>query len=364
MEARPNETLDQFGRDVDVAGRWLVVGAVSDRLTATQNGHGSVTLFFDETGTGGWKRIGLLPDSPSLPESAAIGATVAIDTEPGGVTILSGAPNANRTVLWTIPGDPDVEKTLGQVSAPQIITPRPLGEPSGQRVRRGDRLRRRPAGHRRQPGRLRRHVRTGRAGRRHRSRPVRRADRVRRGAAAQRRFRDPLRLRDPAQPAGWIAGDRPRLARHPPGVRLGRSPSRAMWWRSVRSATTACSPPPQAPSRTRRLPGRRPAGAPSTCSSGTLAPGRSATPSWALRPPTAACTDSRSTSRRVTCSSVSPRSTARTAPPICTTRASTGGPGTRRGPSSIGWTVTTRGRRSTKRPMAASVRRSTSIPPD
>ena len=123
VDARPNATFDQFGHDVDVSGRWLVVGAPSDRLTATQTGRGSVTLFFDETGAGEWKRIGLLPDPSVLTGGPAIGISVAIDTEPGGVTIVAGASNANRAVLWTIPGDPGVEKTIGDVASPQIITP-------------------------------------------------------------------------------------------------------------------------------------------------------------------------------------------------------------------------------------------------
>ena len=125
VEARPNANFDQFGRDVDVAGRWLVVGAVSDRLTPAQlNSRGSVTLFFDETGAGDWKRIGTMPDpGAALNVSSAMGATVAIQTEAAGVTVVAGASNANRAVLWTIPGDPNVEKAIGQVSAPQIITP-------------------------------------------------------------------------------------------------------------------------------------------------------------------------------------------------------------------------------------------------
>ena len=123
VEARPNATMDQFGHDVDVSGRWLVVGATSDRLTATQTGRGSVSLFYDQTGAGDWKRIGLLPDPVALTGGPAIGISVAIDTEPGGVTIVAGASNANRAVLWTIPGDPDVEKTISEVTLPQIITP-------------------------------------------------------------------------------------------------------------------------------------------------------------------------------------------------------------------------------------------------
>ncbi len=95
----------------------------------------------------------------------------------------------------------------------------------------------------------------------------------------------------------------------------------------------------------------RPAGAPSTCSTGTAAPGRSPTPSWELRPPTAVCTDSRSTSRRVTCSSVSPRSMEPTGRRLSVRPGRRrGSRGARRGPSLIGWTVTTRGRRSTKPP--------------
>ena len=74
VDARPNATFDQFGHDVDVSGRWLVVGAPSDRLTATQTGRGSVTLFFDETGAGEWKRIGLLPDPGVLTGGPAIGS--------------------------------------------------------------------------------------------------------------------------------------------------------------------------------------------------------------------------------------------------------------------------------------------------
>ena len=51
------------------------------------------------------------------------------------MTIVAGASNANRAVLWTIPGDPGVEKTIGEVSLSADHHAAGVGEPSGQRIR-------------------------------------------------------------------------------------------------------------------------------------------------------------------------------------------------------------------------------------
>ncbi|HET7691410.1 MAG TPA: hypothetical protein VFK41_13580 [Nocardioidaceae bacterium] len=123
IDPTPNAAMDHYGFDVDIDGRWMVVTAYTDQMVAGANAyHGSVNVYFDDTGNGDWRLLDKLTGHPAFQQ---VGISVALEVEPAGVTIVAGGPAAARVAIWTYAGDPVTVAPNADPSAPTILTAQP-----------------------------------------------------------------------------------------------------------------------------------------------------------------------------------------------------------------------------------------------